>query len=273
MSKYDRLEAILARAKAAYDSLTPDQQMHHRHLQRISLAAGNVALSWRTPPLGTLPGETLIDTAIRLVTAAAGACPCESCRREWATAREIVAATGVEPSTNLPHACPVDGTAPGCVYPTEKEKDPVKYQLLSDQRIEELAGTEALSTPFVRSMALELREHRRIHGSLGCSWLSYEGPEQPQAPRDRGIYRYDEDFGRMGRLSGTFAASASAVEKARGKTVYLGDCLGKHSDVSLDIKVDTLRLVSDDPDDVATFDRLRLTCGLDILGRIEEDES
>lgn len=77
---YAALDALLARAKAAFDALSPDAQAHQRHLQRISFAAGNVALSWREPPPDTLPGETLLDTATRLTTAAAGPCPCGPCR-------------------------------------------------------------------------------------------------------------------------------------------------------------------------------------------------
>lgn len=74
-----RLAALIVQAKTAFDSMTPDQQTHSRHEQRINCAAGNVALSWRDPLIGTLPGETLLDTATRLVRDAAGPCPCAKC--------------------------------------------------------------------------------------------------------------------------------------------------------------------------------------------------
>lgn len=73
------LADLLARAKAAFDALTPDEQAHHRHEQRINFAAGNVALSWKEPPEGSLAGETLFQTAERLARLAAGPCPCARC--------------------------------------------------------------------------------------------------------------------------------------------------------------------------------------------------
>lgn len=74
-----RLAALIVQAKHVFDSMTPDQQAHHRHEQRIDFAAGNVALSWHEPPIGTLPGETLLDTATRFVRDSAGPCPCAKC--------------------------------------------------------------------------------------------------------------------------------------------------------------------------------------------------
>ncbi len=77
--KATTLADLIVLAQNAFAALTPDQQAHHRHEQRVSFAAGNVALSLREPPVDTLPGETLIDTARRLTRAAAGPCPCALC--------------------------------------------------------------------------------------------------------------------------------------------------------------------------------------------------
>jgi hypothetical protein len=56
----------LLSAVAAFEALTPDQQAHHRHLQRISFAIGNVAMEH--------PEELRIA-----IERAAGPCPCSAC--------------------------------------------------------------------------------------------------------------------------------------------------------------------------------------------------
>lgn len=70
------LEDLMQRASAAFEALTPDQQAHHRHEQRIDFAAGNVALSWPEPDEGEEPN---IDKARRIVSKDAGPCPCGDC--------------------------------------------------------------------------------------------------------------------------------------------------------------------------------------------------
>lgn len=44
--------------------------------------------------------------------------PLPSSQPTHKTARELVADAGGTPGEHLPYACPVDGSAPGCVYPT-----------------------------------------------------------------------------------------------------------------------------------------------------------
>jgi hypothetical protein len=66
----DRVAAALRAAKTAFDSLPAAQRAHQRHLQRISFATGNVALSTRDADVA----------AIRERAAkAAGPCPCGEC--------------------------------------------------------------------------------------------------------------------------------------------------------------------------------------------------
>lgn len=88
------LEDLMQRARAAFEALTPDQQEHHRHEQRIDFAAGNVALSWPEPAPGE---ESNIDKARRLVSETAGPCPCGDCvakRNDEDTLRAACAAAG-----------------------------------------------------------------------------------------------------------------------------------------------------------------------------------
>lgn len=72
----DRIGRMLAKAKERLEAMTPDQRTHHRHEQRISFAAGNVAMSW---PVDTINGEPALEVTTRLVRQQAGSCPCGDC--------------------------------------------------------------------------------------------------------------------------------------------------------------------------------------------------
>lgn len=67
------------------------------------------------------------------------------------------------------------------------------------------------------------------------------------------VYKYSQYFGRMGGLSGVFVADDTDVDKVRGKRVYLGEVLGKHSEVSATVDDKTLTAVSEDPAIIAFF--------------------
>ena len=62
-------DELVQRACKAFDSLTPAQQTHHMHRQKISFAAGNIAID----------SEQSIEYWTELVTRAAGVCPCGDC--------------------------------------------------------------------------------------------------------------------------------------------------------------------------------------------------
>lgn len=70
-SHNDRLQRLMNETKETFERLTPDAQLHHRHLQRISFVSGNVALS-------STEGIEKIREHVRLE---AGPCPCQSCVR------------------------------------------------------------------------------------------------------------------------------------------------------------------------------------------------
>lgn len=64
------IATLFAQAKAAFDALTPDEQIHHRHEQRISFVVGNVGLS--RPDMSRADLEAGARRA-------AGPCPCARC--------------------------------------------------------------------------------------------------------------------------------------------------------------------------------------------------
>ena len=63
------------------------------------------------------------------------------------------------------------------------------------------------------------------------------------------LYKFYEDFGRMGELEGLFITSEEAMQNAYGKTAYFGEVLGKHSDISVTISDENVSVV-DIPEDV-----------------------
>lgn len=91
----------------------------------------------------------------------------------------------------------------------------------------------------------------------------------------KGIYRFYWDCGRSGELNGVFVADSVDVEKAIGREIYFGEVLGKHSEISGKIEANEIALVSDDPGDVQTFERLGLETGhnpITTLADAGEDE-
>lgn len=69
----------------------------------------------------------------------------------------------------------------------------------------------------------------------------------------KGIYRYFSDGGRMGDVDALFIANEIEVAEIIGKTVYFGEILGKHSEVTCDIEESELTLVSDDQEFIKKF--------------------
>lgn len=66
------------------------------------------------------------------------------------------------------------------------------------------------------------------------------------------IYQFHEDFGRMGEVSGTFIEDKELVETVIEfeHEVYLGEVLGKHSDISVELTKDNVTMLSDNPEHI-----------------------
>lgn len=58
------------------------------------------------------------------------------------------------------------------------------------------------------------------------------------------LWKFFWDCGRQGEVEGTFVASRQEIEDALGKTVYLGEALGKHSEVYGDLEEKDVTLLS-----------------------------
>lgn len=57
------------------------------------------------------------------------------------------------------------------------------------------------------------------------------------------LYRYYEDFGRMGSLEGMFFATDEQYDYFMGRDAYESDILGKHSEVELSFNDETVEEV------------------------------
>ena len=64
------------------------------------------------------------------------------------------------------------------------------------------------------------------------------------------LWDFYVDCGRIGSLEGLFVATKEDVAKLIGKTVDFGECLGKHSDVEVDIEEHEIKLVSEDEEKI-----------------------
>lgn len=82
------------------------------------------------------------------------------------------------------------------------------------------------------------------------------------------------DWGRYGRLPGIFVADKEDVAAVIGREkVYLGEILGKHSEVVLDvIEEEYLRMLTDDPAAVEMFEKYNLATGYNLIEIIKERE-
>lgn len=75
------------------------------------------------------------------------------------------------------------------------------------------------------------------------------------------LYKYFEDFGRMGYLSGVFVADDADVEEAMGEEVYLGEVLGKHSEVTATVSDETIKVLTDDAKFIQKFSQIGASSG------------
>ena len=85
----------------------------------------------------------------------------------------------------------------------------------------------------------------------------------------KGIYRFSWDVPRGGEICGIFTAESSDIEGIIDKEIYLGEVLGKHSDVSGVVEKDEIELITEDPFLVSEFDRLGMETGYNPLDYYE----
>lgn len=67
------------------------------------------------------------------------------------------------------------------------------------------------------------------------------------------LYKMFVDYGRSGEIEGLFAASEEDITGSYGRDVYLGEVLGKHSDVCFELEESMITKLDVSPDIVQTI--------------------
>lgn len=60
------------------------------------------------------------------------------------------------------------------------------------------------------------------------------------------LYKFYQNYGRMGDLEGIFIAEEAEVTKAIGRRVYFGEVLGKHSEIYSELKEHDIKALTTD---------------------------
>lgn len=90
--------------------------------------------------------------------------------------------------------------------------------------------------------------------------------KRAQEQQMKGLYKYTEYFGRMGHLSGVFVATRAEIKAAKKRgTTYLGEVLGKHSEISATISDETIKLLTEDRNAIAIVEEHDLANGTNPL--------
>lgn len=86
------------------------------------------------------------------------------------------------------------------------------------------------------------------------------------------LYRFSVNCGRQGQLSGIFVREHLEVAKLFGEVVHFGEVLGKHSDISLEIKSEYFTVLTEDQGFINKFDSLCLETGIIPFDYLEEEQ-
>lgn len=89
----------------------------------------------------------------------------------------------------------------------------------------------------------------------------------------KGLYKFEEDFGRMGELEGLFIAEVDKVDELIESEVevHFGEVLGKHSDVSVIMSDDNLTLVTTEENVIKVIEDYNLENGYNPFNYIYDE--
>lgn len=92
--------------------------------------------------------------------------------------------------------------------------------------------------------------------------------------KQKNVYTFNADFGRQGILYGLFLATASQIEELlnHDEEIYLGEVLGKHSEVELEIESEHIDLVTDDQAVVSVIEQYGLENGINPLKYFNQED-
>ena len=88
----------------------------------------------------------------------------------------------------------------------------------------------------------------------------------------KGVYKFFWDCGRMGEVEGLFLSTEEAIAETIGKVIYLGEVLGKHSEIYGPLDEGDVTLITDDASVVSVFEEHNIRSGFNPLNYIQEEE-
>lgn len=91
-----------------------------------------------------------------------------------------------------------------------------------------------------------------------------EVSKEEKMQKDSCIYKWFWDV-RGGTLTGIFVTTKKELTDLQGITVYLGEVLGKHSNVNYKVDLKHFTEVTDDPVVVETFEKYKMETGYNIV--------
>ena len=72
------------------------------------------------------------------------------------------------------------------------------------------------------------------------------------------LVHFMQDFGRMGDIECLFITTPDRLAKTEGRTIYLGEVLGKHSNINVEMDDDNTRIISDDQEKIKWLQSLMM---------------
>lgn len=89
----------------------------------------------------------------------------------------------------------------------------------------------------------------------------------------KGLYKFEKDCGRMGKLEGLFIAEVDKVDELIESEVevHFGEALGKHSDVSVIMSDDNLTLVTTEENVIKVIEDYNLENGYNPFNYIYDE--
>lgn len=87
------------------------------------------------------------------------------------------------------------------------------------------------------------------------------------------LYRFTQEFGRMGDLKGIFVAEESEINAIIGEAIYYGEVLGKNSEIFSILQKEYLEILSEDQEFIKKFIEIIENFGFNPLDYYDEDEN
>lgn len=83
------------------------------------------------------------------------------------------------------------------------------------------------------------------------------------------LVKFSENFGRHGDLEGLFTCTQEDYNKVLGHTAHLSDALGKHSNVSVELTTENMKILEVDQAFITQFNELLpYGTGIDPIGQV-----